>query len=126
MSLPKTNPRVPHCCRSSSPQLTRLFPFLGKNWHATKKAFRPTAGLTSYAKRQEVRKQHEANKDREREMKEEKEAERQVRSIPEVSCFDSVTQQYSRLCWSFPLCIPTIFPPRSPNASPTPRFLSMW
>lgn len=54
------------------------FPFLGKNWHATKKAFRPSAGLTSYAKRQEVRKQHEANKEREREMKEEKEAERQV------------------------------------------------
>ncbi|KAJ5489556.1 rRNA-processing protein cgrA [Penicillium diatomitis] len=50
----------------------------GKNWHSTKKAFRPTAGLTSYAKRQETRKQLEANKEREREMKEEKEAERQA------------------------------------------------
>lgn len=35
--------------------------------------------MTSYAKRQEARKQLDANKEREREMKEEKEAERQVR-----------------------------------------------
>ena len=34
--------------------------------------------MTSYAKRQETRKQLEANKERERELKEEKEAERQV------------------------------------------------
>ena len=51
----------------------------GKNWHDTKKPFRPSAGLTSYAKRQEVRKQQDAVKEREREMKEEKEAERKVR-----------------------------------------------
>ncbi|RWQ99513.1 rRNA processing protein CgrA [Paecilomyces variotii] len=29
----------------------------GKNWHATKKPFRPGSGLTSYAKRVEERKQ---------------------------------------------------------------------
>lgn len=50
----------------------------GKNWHDAKKPFRPAAGMTSYAKRQELRKQHEAIKEHERELKEEKEAERQV------------------------------------------------
>lgn len=52
----------------------------GKNWHDTKKAFRPSAGLSSYSKRLEARKHQEAVKEREREMKEEKEAERQVGS----------------------------------------------
>ncbi|KAJ5186032.1 hypothetical protein N7491_006097 [Penicillium cf. griseofulvum] len=51
----------------------------GKNWHGTKKAFRPTAGLTSYAKRQELKKQSDAVKELEREMKEEHEAERKAR-----------------------------------------------
>ncbi|KAJ5329018.1 hypothetical protein N7541_000852 [Penicillium brevicompactum] len=50
----------------------------GKNWHGTKKAFRPNAGLTSYAKRQEVRKQADAVKELEREMKAEHEAERKA------------------------------------------------
>lgn len=50
----------------------------GKNWHDSKTAFRPNKGLTSYAKRLEARKHQEAVKEREREMKEEKEAERQV------------------------------------------------
>lgn len=52
----------------------------GKNWHDSKKPFRPSAGLTSYSKRLEARKHQEAVKEREREMKEEKEAERQVSS----------------------------------------------
>ncbi|KAL1847778.1 rRNA-processing protein cgr1 [Paecilomyces lecythidis] len=52
----------------------------GKNWHGNKKPFRPTSGLTSYAKRVEERKQLAAIKEREREMKEEKEAERQAGS----------------------------------------------
>ncbi|CAI7664161.1 unnamed protein product [Penicillium glandicola] len=51
----------------------------GKNWHGTKKAFRPTAGLTSYAKRQEAKKHSDAVKELEREMKEEAEAERKAR-----------------------------------------------
>ncbi|KAJ5915269.1 hypothetical protein N7454_011023 [Penicillium verhagenii] len=54
------------------------FLFLGKNWHDNKRAFRPTAGLTSYTKRQELRKHQDAVKEREREMKQEKEAERQA------------------------------------------------
>lgn len=51
---------------------------LGKNWHDSKKAFRPTSGLTSYAKRKEIQKQQQAVKELEREMKDEKEAERKV------------------------------------------------
>ncbi|OJJ95168.1 hypothetical protein ASPACDRAFT_127689 [Aspergillus aculeatus ATCC 16872] len=50
----------------------------GKNWHDSKKPFRPTAGMTSYAKRLETRKHQEAVKEHERELKEEKEAERKA------------------------------------------------
>ncbi|EED15943.1 rRNA processing protein CgrA [Talaromyces stipitatus ATCC 10500] len=50
----------------------------GKNWHTPKKPFRPTAGLKSYEKRLEERNNLAAMKEREKEMKEEKEAERQT------------------------------------------------
>ncbi|CAG7932024.1 unnamed protein product [Penicillium olsonii] len=53
----------------------------GKNWHGTKKAFRPNAGLTSYAKRQEARKHADAVKELEREMKAEHEAERKDMTV---------------------------------------------
>ena len=52
----------------------------GKNWHDSKKAFRPNAGLTSYEKRKQLQDQQKAVKELEKEMKEEKEAERQVSS----------------------------------------------
>jgi rRNA-processing protein CGR1 len=51
----------------------------GKQWHQTKTAFRPTSGLTSFAKRQEEKKARDAVKAKEKELKDEKEAERQVR-----------------------------------------------
>ncbi|PGH33711.1 rRNA-processing protein CGR1 [[Emmonsia] crescens] len=51
----------------------------GKNWHDNKTAFRPTAGQTTYAKRVEERKAREAMKEKEKGMKDEKEAERQRR-----------------------------------------------
>lgn len=60
----------------------KLISILGKQWHEPKKAFRPTTGQTSYAKRVEERKAQAAVKAKEREMKEEKEAERQVMDIP--------------------------------------------
>ncbi|KAJ5348188.1 uncharacterized protein N7506_001441 [Penicillium brevicompactum] len=60
------------------PRLADPIGLSGKNWHGTKKAFRPNAGLTSYAKRQEVRKQADAVKELEREMKAEHEAERKA------------------------------------------------
>lgn len=50
----------------------------GKQWHAPKSAFRPKAGLSSYAKRSEERKSLAATKAKEKEMKDTKEAERQV------------------------------------------------
>lgn len=54
----------------------------GKNWHdSSKKPFRPNSGLTSYAKRKEAADQAKAVKELEREMKDEKEAERQVGTL---------------------------------------------
>lgn len=51
----------------------------GKNWHAPKKAFRPTAGQTSYARRKEQDQIKKATKAKELEMKDEKEQERNRR-----------------------------------------------
>ncbi|KAJ2985445.1 hypothetical protein NUW58_g5525 [Xylaria curta] len=51
----------------------------GKQWHAPRKAFRPTAGLTSYEQREKRRLAMAVTKAKEKEMKEEKEAERQQR-----------------------------------------------
>ncbi|KAH9242936.1 hypothetical protein K456DRAFT_120069 [Colletotrichum gloeosporioides 23] len=51
----------------------------GKQWHAPKKAFRPTSGLTSYEKRAKERVAMAAMKAKEKEMKDEKEAERKQR-----------------------------------------------
>ena len=50
----------------------------GKQWHAQKAAFRPKAGLTSYTRRTEERKSMATMKAKEKEMRDEKEAERQV------------------------------------------------
>jgi hypothetical protein len=50
----------------------------GKQWHPVKQAFRPNAGLTTYAKRAKLRADMTIMKAKEKEMKEEKEAERQV------------------------------------------------
>jgi len=52
----------------------------GKQWHEPKSAFRPKAGNSTYEKRQEERKAMAAVKAKEKEMKDEKEAERQVGS----------------------------------------------
>lgn len=50
----------------------------GKNWHEPRKAFRPTAGQTSYAKRAARQAETAEVKRVEKDMKDEKEAERQV------------------------------------------------
>lgn len=50
----------------------------GKNWHTSKAAFRPKSGQSSYAERLESRKALAITKARVKEMKDEKEAERQV------------------------------------------------
>lgn len=83
--------RAPRCprpgheeewCVSCCSRRRLLLTTPGKNWHAAKKPFRPGSGMTSYAKRAEDRKHQEAIKEHEREMKEEKESERQVRDFP--------------------------------------------
>ncbi|KAH6650874.1 rRNA-processing protein CGR1 [Chaetomium tenue] len=51
----------------------------GKQWHAPKKAFRPGSGLTSYEQRAKTRVAQAATKAKEKELKEEKEAERKRR-----------------------------------------------
>lgn len=51
----------------------------GKNWHPSKTAFRPTSGQTPYAKRMALLQAERATKALEREMKEDKAAERDRR-----------------------------------------------
>jgi rRNA-processing protein CGR1 len=51
---------------------------LGKQWHFTKTAFRPKAGNGTYEKREIERKAMAAVKAKEKEMKDEKDADRQV------------------------------------------------
>jgi hypothetical protein len=53
----------------------------GKQWHAQKSAFRPRAGQSTYNKRTEERQAMATMKAKEKEMKDEKEAERQVRNL---------------------------------------------
>lgn len=53
----------------------------GKNWHDAQKAFRPTAGLTNYEKRAAREKEQAIVKAHQKELKDEKEAERQVGTI---------------------------------------------
>ena len=52
---------------------------IGKNWHSVKKAFRPTAGQTTYEKRKLLDGERRVTKAREQEMREEKEEERNRR-----------------------------------------------
>ena len=64
----------------------------GKQWHAQKSAFRPTSGQTSYEKRTVERKAMTALRAKEKEMKDEKEKERQVcRTIRKVSGLSAET-----------------------------------
>ncbi|KAK5624647.1 hypothetical protein RRF57_000363 [Xylaria bambusicola] len=86
LSALKQNPKpYPKACarmvgidsRRWAAHVTNLF--LGKQWHAPRKAFRPSAGLTSYEQREKRRLAMSVTKAKEKEMKEEKEAERQVR-----------------------------------------------
>ncbi|CRG89900.1 hypothetical protein PISL3812_06939 [Talaromyces islandicus] len=71
----------------------------GKNWHANKKAFRPTAGLKSYAKRQEDRVNLANIKERERELKEEKQAERDrhIQAIKERRAAKEEKERYEKM-----------------------------
>ncbi|KAF9889492.1 hypothetical protein FE257_007201 [Aspergillus nanangensis] len=71
----------------------------GKNWRETKKPFRPTSGLTSYAKRVEARKQLEVVKEHERELKEEKQAERnaQIQKIKDRRAAKEEKERFEKM-----------------------------
>jgi rRNA-processing protein CGR1 len=57
--------------------------YTGKQWHEKRTPFRKNAGLTSYQKRAEDTKARAAVKAKEKEMQDEKEADRQVRISPQ-------------------------------------------
>lgn len=67
--------------RAIEPHKTLTGMFAGKQWHDNKTAFRPRANQTSWDKRTAERKALAATKAKEKELKEEKEAERQVRVL---------------------------------------------
>ncbi|PSR97491.1 hypothetical protein BD289DRAFT_425623 [Coniella lustricola] len=71
----------------------------GKQWHAPKKAFRPASGLTPYEKRAKERVALAAMKVKEKEMKDEKEAERQRRmtQLKEKRAAKEEKERYERL-----------------------------
>ncbi|KAI0842023.1 hypothetical protein F5Y06DRAFT_258844 [Hypoxylon sp. FL0890] len=71
----------------------------GKQWHAPRKAFRPGSGLTSYEARQKLRMKTAAMKAKEKEMKDEKEAERQqrVQAIKEKRAAKEEKARYEKM-----------------------------
>ncbi|KAK3049201.1 hypothetical protein LTS18_012797, partial [Coniosporium uncinatum] len=70
-----------------------------KNWHQQKPAFRRNAGLTSYEKRSARDKEQSAIKAKEREMKEEKAAEREkwIQGIKDKRAAKEERERYERL-----------------------------
>ncbi|KAF5020928.1 hypothetical protein F66182_7033 [Fusarium sp. NRRL 66182] len=71
----------------------------GKQWHAPKKAFRPTAGLKSYEKRSQERALMAQVKAKEKELKEEKEEERQrkVQAIKDKRARKEEKERYEKM-----------------------------
>ncbi|RDW64286.1 CGR1 family protein [Aspergillus mulundensis] len=71
----------------------------GKNWHDNKKPFRPNGGLTSYAKRVEARKQQAAIKEHEKELRDEREADRQahIQRIKERRAAKEEKERYEKM-----------------------------
>ncbi|KAI0456547.1 rRNA-processing protein CGR1 [Xylaria acuta] len=71
----------------------------GKQWHPLRKAFRPTAGLTSYEQREKRRLAMAVTKAKEKEMKEEKEAERQqrVQKIKDKRAAKEEKERYAKM-----------------------------
>ncbi|KAJ6446258.1 nucleolar protein CgrA [Purpureocillium lavendulum] len=71
----------------------------GKQWHPAKKAFRPTAGLTTYAKRQKQRAEMAQMKAKEKELKDEKEELRQqrIQAIREKRAKKEEKERYEKM-----------------------------
>ncbi|KAL6868451.1 hypothetical protein J3F83DRAFT_714721 [Trichoderma novae-zelandiae] len=71
----------------------------GKQWHAPKKAFRPTAGLSSFEQRTRERAALAQMKAKEKELKEEKEEERQrrIQAIKDKRAKKEERERYEKL-----------------------------
>ncbi|KAM0256659.1 hypothetical protein ACHAQJ_004813 [Trichoderma viride] len=71
----------------------------GKQWHAPKKAFRPTAGLSSYEQRTRDRAAMTQMKAKEKEMKEEKEEIRKqrIQAIKDKRAKKEERERYEKL-----------------------------
>ena len=71
----------------------------GKQWHEQKKAFRPTAGLSSYEKRQKEKALREQVRAKEKELKDEKEEARQrrIEAIREKRTKKDEKERYEKL-----------------------------
>ncbi|KAH8689202.1 rRNA processing protein CgrA [Talaromyces proteolyticus] len=71
----------------------------GKNWHASKKAFRPTAGLKSYAKRMQERVDYSNMKEREKELRDEKQADREkhIQAIKDRRAAKEEKERYEKM-----------------------------
>ncbi|KAI0004002.1 hypothetical protein F4779DRAFT_80932 [Xylariaceae sp. FL0662B] len=71
----------------------------GKQWHPSRKAFRPTSGLTSYEKRSKLRMDTAAMKAKEKEMKDEKDTERKqrVQAIKEKRAAKEEKERYEKM-----------------------------
>merc|ERR1711939_505721 len=79
VEAPSSKPQMASTSSSVQPAQKYGLRVNGKNGHAPKKAFRPTSGQTSYAKRKELDQLKQATKAREQEMRDEKEQERNRR-----------------------------------------------
>jgi rRNA-processing protein CGR1 len=71
----------------------------GKQWHTQKKAFRPNAGQTPYAKRKQMDLVKQATKAREQEMKEEREDEhkRHIQAIKDRRKAKEEKERYEKM-----------------------------
>ncbi|KAI9759161.1 MAG: hypothetical protein M4579_002534 [Chaenotheca gracillima] len=71
----------------------------GKQWHSVRKAFRPKAGNSNFAKRAVERQSQAATKAKEKEMKEDKEAERQrrIQAIKDKRAAKEERERYEKL-----------------------------
>ncbi|KAK2069467.1 hypothetical protein P8C59_004048 [Phyllachora maydis] len=96
LTMPDTGPAKAAAPATEKPLGRRVN---GKQWHAPKKAFRPTAGLTSYAQRAKERVERETMKAKEKGMRDEKDAERQRRiaALRERRAAKAEKERYEKL-----------------------------
>lgn len=97
--LTAATPTVPAATTTKSMAAPSGLRVNGKNWHASKKAFRPTAGLTSYEKRKHADDAKKTMKAKEQEMKDEKEQERnrRIQAIKDRRAAKEEKERYAKM-----------------------------